>query len=59
MIDPEDFEAVEARDRNLERSDSPLMHLDIRPQQPCRECGYMAREVEPGRWVCPCEEWVA
>ena len=57
--DAEDFLTQEQADRDLERSDSPLTHLDIRPQQACKDCGYIAREVEPGRWICPCSEWGA
>ena len=55
MIDPEDFEAVERQDRAQERADSPRLWLG--PQEPCRDCGYIVREVEPGRWICPCNEW--
>lgn len=57
MDDAEDFLAQEQADRALERADSPLTHLDIGPQEHCRECGYLPREIKPGRWVCPCETW--
>lgn len=45
----------EAADRDLQRSDSPRIHLG--PLEPCRECGYPAREVSPGHWTCPCDGW--
>lgn len=45
----------ESRERLLERGDSPLTHLDIGPQNPCSECGHVARETEPGRWLCRCD----
>jgi hypothetical protein len=55
--DPEDFLVQEQADRELERGDSPKTHLWLKPLGFCRECGYEPREVEPGRWICPCHEW--
>lgn len=57
MADPEDFLAQEQADRDLERADSPRLWLG--PTKVCNDCGYPPREVEPGRWICPCQEWSA
>lgn len=51
----ERMEEQEQADRALERGDSP--HLWLGPTDVCRDCGYLPREVEPGRWICPCHEW--
>lgn len=51
------IEARERADRELERADSS--HLWLGPLDRCGECGYEPREVEPGRWICPCHEWSA
>lgn len=55
MTDPEDFLAQEQADRALERGDSS--HLWLGPTKVCNDCGYAPREVESGRWICPCHEW--
>jgi hypothetical protein len=57
--DAEDLLAQEQADRALERGDSPQTHLWLKPHDVCRDCGYLPREVEPGRWICPCHEWSA
>lgn len=51
--------ARERADRELERGDSPQTHLWFGPLNLCHNCGYLVREVEPGRWICPCHEWSA
>lgn len=57
--DPDgDLVATQERaDRAAERADSPELYLG--PLKVCDECGYPAREVETGRWICPCDGWGA